>query len=223
MRKLTSAVVVAMLVVLAATCPASPARADSLATAEIYAVGDSITAGTALMFGWQSWPERAANRALGPDHSRMRVVAHGGQCLVATTCGYGAPLVQTWPAEVLSATPTPTTILVLIGRNDLAHVTDDEMIAALHQLASSAAAIGARVIVGTILPAGAGYVWWDWTEPQRRRVNNRIRSEFGSDVFDGAASIGDSLYGWYDSGDRIHPAWPAHVVVGDAVPVGRIQ
>lgn len=191
------------------------------ATAVVYTVGDSITAGAALMFPWQSWPERAANRIFGPDHSRMKVVAHGGQCLVATICT-GQPLVTTWAGEVLNASPKPTTALVLMGRNDLAHASVTQMINALKQLRSTGTAAGVRVIVGTVLPAEPGYVWWDWTEPDRRALNIKIRAEFGADVFDGAASIGDSLYGWYGSGDGVHPAWPAHVVIGDAVPLGRI-
>jgi lysophospholipase L1-like esterase len=215
------AAVIAVVALVVTTVPLCAAAVPP--TAQIYAIGDSITGGTALSFAWQAWPERAANRALGPDHIRMHVIAHGGQCLVATICAYGPPLVRTWPGEVLAASPTPTTILLMIGRNDLAHATVDQMMAAFHELVSSAAEIGAQVIVGTVLPAGAGYAWWDWTEADRRALNDRIRSEFAPDVFDGAASIGDSLYGWYDSGDRIHPAWPAHVVVADTVPLGRIR
>jgi len=171
----------------------------------------------------QSWPNRASTRMFGEENrTQVHVVAHGGQCLVATICGYGPPLISTWAAEVLNATPKPTTVVVAIGRNDLYHVTDTQMVNAYSYLVSTAQAVGIRVIVMTIVPAASTYQWFSYTEPQRVRVNNLIRSTFGQDVADAEASIGSLDGVVYDSGDHIHPAWPAHVVMADTVPLGRI-
>jgi lysophospholipase L1-like esterase len=213
------------LTLLATVIMATPTHANPSPTTVVYAVGDSIAEGAGTAYPeFQSWPQRAFNRILGPDRTRARTVAHGGQCLTATICGYGAPLTSTWQAEVLNTTPKPTTVIVEIGRNDLAHVTDDQMINAYGQLRASAAMVGIRVIIMTIAPAGDGYQYWDWTEPQRRSVNARIRSTFAPDVADVAASLGDSLtWGPYDSGDNIHWAWPAAVVAADTIPLGRIM
>lgn len=219
MTRLLHAAAAVLMLILASGCPASGAEPERPAV--VYAAGDSIAAGTGLAFGWQSWPQRTFDRTFGPDRTRARTVAHPGQCLIATICT-GQPLVQTWQAEVLQAEPRPTTVIVESGRNDLAHVSDTQMVATYRWLRDTATAAGVRMIVMTILPAGLGYTYWDQTEPQRRRVNAAIRAEFGADVADAAAAIGDNLYGWYDSGDHIHPAWPAHVVAADSVPIGRI-
>lgn len=192
------------------------------ATAQLYIAGDSIAAGTGISFDFQRFDSRVADRAFGPDHSRVHVVAHPGQCLVATICA-GLPLVATWATEVLGATPAPTTVIVQSGRNDLAHVTDEQLLAGYRQLVDTAAAAGIRVLVCTILPSATTYQWAAWTEPQRRRVNDLIRAQFAPDIVDWQAPLGDALDGVYDSGDHIHPSWIAVVPGSDMVPIGRIQ
>lgn len=216
MRSVAAAAAAALL---AAAAPAT----SPPATPRVMMVGDSLTSGSGLQWAAQAWPERLANRQYGPDRSNVSTVAHPGQCLVARICWYGPPLVDTWPLEVVAANPKPSTVLLMIGRNDLAHVDDDEFIAALHLLVTQAEGSGIRVLVGTIPAAAASYRWASLTEPQRRRLNDRIRVEFAPFTFDPAASLGDPLDPLYDIGDGVHLTWPAQVVVADAVPLWWIR
>jgi lysophospholipase L1-like esterase len=215
------AIVAATLAIASASM--APTRASAVpASAQLYVAGDSIAAGTGIRFDFQRFDSRVADRTFGPDHSRMHVVAHPGQCLVATICA-GQPLVATWDSEVLGATPAPTTVIVQAGRNDLVHVTDQQILDAYAQLVTAAEARGIRVLVCTIVPSATTYVWAPWTEPQRRRVNDQIRQRFAPNIVDWAAPLGDAIDGVYDSGDHIHPSWIAVVPGADMVPIGRIQ
>jgi lysophospholipase L1-like esterase len=192
-------------------------------------VGDSITAGAGTSASWRdSYARRALNRVCGAscDAANSATVGHSGQCLVVTFCGYGPPLTSTWQTEVLDATPKPTTVVLEIGRNDLAHAADTDMQNAYTSLVSSAAVRGIRVIVGTIPPAAAGYQWWNWTEAQRVRVNAWIRATFAY-VADFEAVLlapgSSAMWAGYDSGDHIHPNDLGAVRMGDMVNTGQMQ
>lgn len=167
----------------------TPIRSGDNATR---AVGDSIVAGYLIPDASRSWPQVLGDRLYGRDHTALSVVAHGGQCLVAPNCLYPTPLVETWQAEVLDAAPSPTTIVVEIGTNDLDRgVSDEAMEGAYQTLVDSARSRGIHVIVGTIPPRGAA-VWqstYGTWGPQRERVNAWIRATFGADVADFDAAL----------------------------------
>jgi lysophospholipase L1-like esterase len=226
-RRLAGLVV---LLVLASLLDA-PARATTPPGMVLAFAGDSITAGYGVTAAWRDgYPRRASDKACGQNCAPVLVVGHAGQCLVYPGCGYGSTLLTTFGPEVLQATPKPTTVVVEIGRNDLSHATDTDLESAYKTLANDAAAAGVRVIVGTIPPAGQAYQWFNWTELQRQRINQWIRSTFGADVADFEAVLlapnsGSPGYMWggYDSGDHVHPADLGAVRMADMLPLDRLQ
>lgn len=186
--------------------------------------GDSIAHG-----GWQGGgvllADRIGDRIWGANHSNMRTVAEGGMCLIATGC-VGAPLVDRW-AGVLALTPTPTTVIVIAGTNDLGRgLSDDVLKNAYTQLVDQAAAVGTRVLIATIPPRTDTQwtTYWTWG-PQRERLNSWLRLTWPSDVVDvdNALRRADT---WADPMwmyDPIHPSWIGAVRISDSVPLGRIQ
>jgi lysophospholipase L1-like esterase len=222
-------VLAALLLFAAALLVATPTAADLPPVPVLYAVGDSITAG----FGTQDHPERAwpqvlADRVFGEDHTHLHVVAHPGQCLwTPTGCGYPTPLFQTWQAEVLNAVPTPTTVVVESGTNDLGKADDATLEAVYGWLVSTGQAHGIRVIVGTIPPRASS--WWTsyWTwGPQRDRLNAWIRTTFNADVADfDAALAGSDTWARPEiiTSDGVHPNRYGHDDMAYCVPVGEVQ
>lgn len=194
--------------------PASGASSDPKPTPVLYIVGDSITAGSYLPAPWRdSYAERTADLLCGTGCPEVHIVGHGGQCLVATGCGYASNLMSTFQAEVLNATPTPTEVLVEIGVNDLGHATDLQMQAAYTQLAAWCAAAGIKFTVGTITPqVPSVYAYWDyWNDQLRQRTNTWLRTTYGASVADfdavlrlPSADTLDPVYAWSD-GLHINP------------------
>ncbi len=184
--------------------------------------GDSIADG-----GWQGGGVRLSDRIAdrvwgGTDHTRMLTATEGGMCLIAAGC-IGAPLVDRW-ASILAA--GPSTVIVLVGTNDLSHVDDSAMQQAYTQLVNQAAAAGTRVLLCTILPRGENqwttYWWWG---PQRQRMNDWLRATYPNDLVDADAVL-RRPDGWADMrwfADDIHPSWSGAVLISDAVPLWRIQ
>ena len=209
----------------------APARATTPAGMVLGFAGDSITAGYGTTAAWRDgYPRRAADKACGTDCGTVLVVGHAGQCLVYPGCGYGPTLLATFGPEVLAAVPRPTTVVLEIGRNDLAHASDTDMQNAYLALVAQATTAGVHVIVGTIPPAGQAYQWWNWTEPQRQRINQWLRATFAADVADYEAVLmapGSGNPGWmwagYDSGDHIHPGDLGAVRMADMLPLDRLQ
>lgn len=227
MTRRLAAVVLGVLALAALGIPGS-APAAVPADAVLYTVGDSLTAGFGTPDPTRAYAQVLDDRAFGQDRARARTVGHGGQCLLYTACAYPTTLAATWQAEVLNAVPTPTTVLVEIGTNDLSHALPDaDLEAAYTTLVNSAAARGIRVLVATIPPRESSqwqsYWWWG---PQRERLNTWIRATFGVDVadFDHALAGSD---GWMrpaaGSGDGVHPNTYGHADLAYAVPLARIQ
>jgi lysophospholipase L1-like esterase len=209
--------------------PAPPGHAYAAATSGdqvVYAVGDSITTGAYATPAGRAWPSVVFDRLWGQDHTGGVVVAHSAQCLVASGCGYGATLVDTWEGEVLDATPAPTTVVVLIGTNDLGRVSDNQLKTAYQNLVTTAGARGIRVVLGTILPTTDA--WWTvyWTRgAQGNRINEWLRDTYGQDVWDGAAAVARADT-WARpetmSSDGLHPNNNGHADIAYAVPLSRI-
>jgi len=194
----------------------------------VYVVGDSITLGTGVTDPTRSYANVVLDRVYGRDHSAGRIVAHGGQCLVFVGCAYPTPLVKSWAPEVLNATPTPTTIVLLIGVNDLQHATVSDMETAYMSLVQQASDLGIRVIVGTITPRDANIWWpsyWDWG-PQEDQINTWIRATFGSNVADfNTALKNPAVDNWGArtgtmSTDGLHPSVYGAADMAYAVPIG---
>jgi lysophospholipase L1-like esterase len=170
----------------------------------LFTVGDSITRGDGLPDRMsERYPARLRNH--GP---RIRVVAHGGQCLVATTCAYRPRLVDTFKDEVLSRHPDE--VVVHIGVNDLAHATDQQMRHAYRKLRQEGKAAGVKVYIATITPTAVALTLYprDWVEPQRQRINRWIRRTWPQSHIDLAAALEDesgAMRPRYASPDGLHP------------------
>ncbi len=218
--------VLAVLLVVALAPPDSPAAARDVPPVSIMVVGDSVAAGWTLPSAQVAWPARLADRLWGQDHTRLAVDAVGGRCLVASGCA-GTPIAQTWSTEVLGATPTPTTVILAAGENDVSRTSATTIEAAIAQLVDAADAAGIRVLVATIPPQESSrwQSWWGWG-PTMLQVNDWIRATFGSDVIDFHAAL-VAANGWMrpvcESGDGVHPNRYGHVDLADSVPLGRIQ
>lgn len=214
-----------LLFAVTALAPGSSA-ADPAQPPVVYVVGDSIAAGWGAGGLRASFPERIFDRTFGPDRLHARTVATAGRCLVAAGCAGLPPLVDTWSAEVLNATPTPTVVVLEIGTNDLSKVSDAQLEAGYQQVVSQSQARGVRVLVATIPPREASqwpsYWWWG---PQLLRVNDWIRQAYAGTCVDFYSALVGSD-GWMrpavGSGDGVHPNRYGHLDLGDAVPLAKI-
>jgi len=227
-RRAVAAVAVAVMAisVLAAVSTARTAAAVPSAATHVLVVGDSVAAGWTLQSAQVAWPARLADRLWGENHSRITVEAAGGRCLVAPGCA-GTPIAQVWATEVLGASPTPSTVILAAGENDVSRVSADVIEAAIAQLVDEADAAGVRVLVATIPPQESSRwtSWWGWG-PTMLQVNAWIRATYGNNVIDFHAALVDTN-GWMrpvcESGDGVHPNRYGHVDLSDSVPLGRIQ
>lgn len=209
----TGALVAGMVMALLAPGAAHAERRETL-----YAVGDSITLGAKLDHHMHT---RYAAKLRNHGY-RIRVVAHGGQCLLATNCGYGVPLVETFRREVLRKHPKPDRIVLSIGVNDLAHVTDRQMHNAYLRLRREARAAGIKVNVATITPTATTFAMYprEWVEPQRLRINRWIKRTWPETHIDFAAALegpDGSMLSCYDSGDGLHPNELGALTIAKAV------
>jgi hypothetical protein len=240
-RRLAAACLAAVAVLSAVAVPAAAPAAGPRSTPPglvLKFAGNSITVGYGTSAAWRdSYPQRTINRVCGWNCGPTAIVGHPGQCLVYPGCGYGPTLLSTFGPEVLATAPTPTTVLVEIGTNDLAHASDTDMETAYQTLVAQGAAVGARVLVGTIPPYGAGYTWYSWVEAQRERINTWIVTTYGSggqcggtsQCVDFAAVLTTgspgAYYMWapYDSGDHVHPDDLGAMRMADMLAPGQLQ
>ncbi|QWZ08043.1 hypothetical protein KRR39_22310 [Nocardioides panacis] len=133
------------------TTTGSPAKAPRM----LYMVGDSLTAGRGIAPASRlrdRWPSRARNLLCGYRCTQTRAIGHPGQCLATPGCIYPQTLLETFGPEVLRARPAPSAVIVEIGVNDLAHLTDAQYRADYRKLVKRGAARGIRVYVATIPP-----------------------------------------------------------------------
>jgi lysophospholipase L1-like esterase len=197
--KLTGAIVSIVLAVLVA--PSAQAAGPEV----IYFAGDSITAGDGLA---HEHVERYPALVRGPGY-RVRVVAYGGRCLMFA-CGDRTPLIEAFRSEVLRQSPKPDRVVVAIGTNDLAHLTDIQLHRAYRHLRQQGKAAGVRVHIATITPTALTLAIYprEWVEPQRLRINRWIRKTWPRTHVDLAAALEGSdgaMLPRYDQGDGLHP------------------
>jgi len=188
---------------------ASPANGQ---VSERYvAAGDSIVMGAGAPVGY-SWPSQLQIRC--GSTCAVSNVGHGASCLVFTGCGHGETLLSSFDREVL--VPGVTTALVSIGRNDLCHVSTDELMDGYKRLRGRARNVGVTVYFGTITPAGTG---WPWPcELQRMEVNERLRDMPNVIDFERLVINRHGLLRWkYDSGDGLHLNAAGYSVLARAV------
>ena len=184
--------------------PVEPARM-------LYLVGDSITAARGIAPASRSrdgWPSRARNLLCGYRCTQTRVIGHTGQCLAKPGCYYPQTLLETFGPEVIQARRAPTEVVVEIGVNDLAHLTDAQYQAGYRKLVAMGAAHGIRVYIGTIPPTNTNWPWHAALQDQRLRINDWIRSEWPTTHIDFARRLegtDHTLEPQYDSGDGLHP------------------
>lgn len=192
----------------------SPTAAHAAPKQTLYTVGDSITRGDGLEHRMnERYPARLWNRG-------VRVVAHGGQCLTATTCAYQPRLVDTFAREVLSH--HPDRIIVAIGVNDLAHATDAQLRHGFRSLRRQGRAAGIPVHIATITPTARTFAMYPrgWVEPQRQRINRWIRRTWPKSHIDFAGALegrGQAMRSVYDNGDGLHPNAKGAQALADAV------
>ena len=192
----------------------------------LYLVGDSITAARGIAPASRSrdgWASRARDLLCGYRCTETRVVGHPGQCLAKPGCYYPQTLLETFGPEVIQARRAPTEVVVEIGVNDLAHLTDAEYQAGYRKLVAMGAARGIRVHIGTIPPTSTNWPWHAAIQGQRLRINDWIRREWPTAHIDFARNLEGTdhvLQARYDSGDGIHPNAFGAMRMADAT-VGR--
>lgn len=218
MKKLIAAIALSFIVLGGAVAKSDPPVDDHVVVA-----GDSISLGAGTDGAWRdSYPTRMNNLLCGYGCSRIQVVGHGGQCLVATICGYGPNLLSTFQSEVINAHPEANVVLVEEGINDLSHVTDQQFKDAYLELKSKTLLAGKRFIVATITPTPASLAWHTIIEPQRLRINAWIRTTFEYIEFGLVLETGTGVMDpAYDSGDHIHPnSYGAMRMADVMIPLG---
>src|SRR5262249_22080694 len=143
------------------------------------------------------------------------------------SAGTGPSALARFDRDVL-AQPGATHLVILEGINDIGssvatHVSADDIIYGLHQLADRAHEHGLVVFGATLTPAGPRPAFSPELEAKRVAVNAWIR---GSGVFDGvidfdAATRDPSnptqMKKEYDSGDHLHPGDAGYKAMADAI------
>jgi hypothetical protein len=191
--------------------------------------GDSIARGPAP-YGRDGFPARLRNRVCGAycGPTTSVVVDHtaGAMCLVSTGCS-GGTLVNLW--DTVLATD-PTTVVVLVGVNDLFQpaITVNQLADGFRSLSDRAVAAGIHVRYCTLAPVAAGYPHRALVEPRRAQINTWLRSYFGAaNVIDMDALLrvpwGTHLDPHYDIGDGLHPNALGTVYMADAVAMTQLD
>ncbi len=190
----------------------------------IVAIGDSITDGTrSSPDANERWTDHLARRLQAyPALAHLGVVNAGisGNRLLRDLAG--PSLLARLPRDAFSQ-PGLRYICVLIGINDISAVsrwndpaqktTAQELIEGYRQIIERGHEVGARVLIGTVIPFGGFPAYAPATEAMRQEINAWIRHGPGNDA-DGVLDFDDALRDpadpgrmlpAYDSGDHIHP------------------
>jgi lysophospholipase L1-like esterase len=217
-------------------------------TGAVVAFGDSLTD------GYEGSPSPLApNRepidadGAYPDVLQRRILLGGGPAFAVVNAGIsgnriledgliavqGPSALGRLQSDAL-ALPGVTTVIVLLGANDLGDRTAQsaEVIAGLKDLVARVRAAGKRVLLGTMTPmAGAlSPTYGDaQAEVNRQQINAWVRSPGSADgVIDFDAVLTDPgdpgrLRSALDSGDGLHPNLAGYRVMADAIALTLLK
>jgi lysophospholipase L1-like esterase len=198
------------------------------ATGVIVTLGNSITDGAASTRNTnRRWPNILAERLLASGEPPKGVANAGISGNRVLSAGTGPSALARFDRDVL-AQPGATHLVILEGINDIGssvatHVSADDIIYGLHQIADRAHEHGLVVFGATLTPAGPRPAFSPELEAKRAAVNAWIR---GSGVFDGvidfdAATRDPSdptqMKKEYDSGDHLHPGDAGYKAMAEAI------
>ena len=201
---------------------------NSAATGVIVTIGNSITDGAQSSANSNSrWPNELARRLLASTEPPKGIANAGISGNRVLSPGAGASALARFDRDVLMQ-PGVTHVIVLEGINDIgnsvaAHVSADDIIYGLHQLADRAHERGLVIFGATLTPAGPRASFPPELEAKRVAVNTWIRT---SGVFDGVIDFDavtrdpsdpTRMLPAYDSGDHLHPGDAGYKAMGDAI------
>jgi lysophospholipase L1-like esterase len=200
-------------------------RVEVTAPAEVGAVvalGDSITAGSqSTPDANNRWPNHLARRLLA-QNIRLGVLnaGHSGNRLLSD--GNGQSALARFDRDVAAQTAA-THLVVLIGINDVARATADDLIAGHRQIIARARARGLKVYAGTLTPFEGSANWTPDGEAARQALNRWLRTSGEYDgVFDFEAALRDParptrLLQKYAATDNLHPNDAGYQALANAV------
>lgn len=205
----------------------------------LVALGDSITEVQDKQDDNARWPNflaRALDARNGPAAPAVADEGISGNRVFSDSTCFGVKLTDRLDRDVFSQ-PDVRTIVLLEGINDLGFsqepdsgcfspntdISAERLIGAYRRLAATAHAHGARIYIGTLMPAQGFEYWSAAAEKKRLAVNAWIRSNHVFDgVIDFAALVAypghpELLDPRYDSGDHLHPNATGAQAMADAV------
>jgi len=197
--------------------------------------GDSITDGQhSTVDANARYPDALAKR-LAAAHLAVGVVNAGinGNRLLSES-HFGPNALARFDRDVL-AQAGATSVIVLLGINDIGHVPDhpvttEQIVAALHQIVERGREHGLSMIGATLLPFEDSPYWAGGAgEPMRQAVNTFIRSRGAFDgVADFDAAMRDParrsrLRAEFDSGDHLHPNDAGYTAMAAVVDLKQLS
>jgi lysophospholipase L1-like esterase len=200
----------------------------------IATIGNSITDGARSTPNTnRRWPDILAERLLKSTQPPKGVANAGISGNRVLTFGAGPSALARLDRDVLMQ-PGVTHVIILEGINDIGnsqvtHITADELIFGLRQLADRARERGLVVIGATLTPAGPRPAFTPAHEAIRAAVNNWIRTGGAFDaVIDFDAITRDpanptQFLPAYDSGDHLHPGDAGYKAMGDAIDLALFR
>lgn len=207
---------------------------NTAATGVIATIGNSITDGARSTANTnRRWPDILAERLLKSKEPPKGVANAGISGNRVLTFGAGPSALARLDRDVLMQ-PGVTHVIILEGINDIGnsqvtHMTAEELIFGLRQLADRARERGLVVIGATLTPAGPRPAFTPAHEAIRAAVNNWIRTGGAFDaVIDFDAITRDpanptQFLPAYDSGDHLHPGDAGYKAMGDAIDLALFR
>jgi len=207
---------------------------NTAATGVIATIGNSITDGARSTANTnRRWPDILAERLLKSEEPAKGVANAGISGNRVLTFGAGPSALARFDRDVLMQSGV-THVIILEGINDIGnsqvtHITADELIFGLRQLADRARERGLVVIGATLTPAGPRAAFTPAHEAIRTAVNNWIRTGGAFDaVIDFDAITRDpanptQFLPAYDSGDHLHPGDAGYKAMGDAIDLALFR
>jgi lysophospholipase L1-like esterase len=188
----------------------------------VVALGDSITAGSQSTPDTNNrWPNHLARRLLS-QNIRMGVLnaGHSGNRLLSD--GNSPSALARFDRDVAAQTGA-THLVVLIGINDVARATADDLIAGHRQVVARARARGLKVYGATLTPFEGSANFTAKDEATRHALNQWIRTSREYDaVFDFEAAVRDPAHPTkmlqkYAAADNLHPNDAGYAALANAV------